>query len=290
MPEGQGQGVPEVPPQFRRQDPAALTRVTLDGAPPVGGAVDQGVVFPTGVTPDEDIVWTDPDNPDAPLPGLEETLSSAGSQRGPWEVSHTEARRAAVRQGKPLLIWFTDTKRSPTCQTLSRELFSTPDFDAWANGNVVRLRLDYNVSGAGGGYDDKMDDRLRKKAYLESLKKRYNAGGFPTVLVMAPDGTVTGRYRGYRRGAPDFYWGRLKNAVRTAVEQQEDWLERMTKKGYRTWTDRKGRTLFAKLLRYYESGEMILVEPDGRRLRAKEKSLSDADRRWIAGERAKRRP
>ena len=82
IPEGQGRGLPEVPPQFRKQDPAALTRVTLEGDPPAGGAVDQGVVFPTGVTPDEDIVWTDPDNPDAPLPGLEETLSESGNNRG----------------------------------------------------------------------------------------------------------------------------------------------------------------------------------------------------------------
>jgi hypothetical protein len=33
---------------------------------------------------------------------------------------------------------------------------------------------------------------------------------------------------------------------------------------------------------------MILIEPDGKRLKAEEKNLSGADRAWIAAEKAKR--
>ena len=61
----------------------------------------------------------------------------------------------------------------------------------------------------------------------------------------------------------------------------------MSKKGYRTWTDTKDRTLFARLLRY-KDGEMILIEPDGRRLKAKESNLSEGDQQWIRSEQAKR--
>jgi hypothetical protein len=45
--------------------------------------------------------------------------------------------------------------------------------------------------------------------------------------------------------------------------------------------------VYAKLARY-SGGEMILIEPDGKRLKALEKNLSGVDRAWIAAEKAKR--
>ncbi|MDE0825765.1 MAG: thioredoxin family protein [Akkermansiaceae bacterium] len=259
-----------------------LARVSLDG--PGGGGFPTEVAagpLPVGLPADEDIAWTDPDNPEAPLEGMEASLASQGEQVGGWETSYTEATRNAVRKGRPILIWFTDTKRSPLCKSLSAEVFSDPSFDAWAFENLVRLRIDFNVTGKSE------DEELRKKAYLAKLKKRYKVSGLPMVLVMAPDGTVTGRYKGYRQGEGEFYWGRIKNATITAQRQQVAWMAAMKKKGYRVWKNRKGKQVFARLLRY-SKGEMLLVEPRGKRLLAKEKQLSDDDRAWIQSERAKR--
>lgn len=277
-------GVPEVPAHLRAQSEGGgvtpLTRVSLDGEGgfPTGVA---GAPLPAGIPSDDEISWTDPDNPDAPLEGMEASLASQGDQVGGWEVSYTEATRRAVREGRPILIWFTDTKRSPMCKSLSAEVFSDPAFDAWAYEHLIRLRVDFNVTGK----DE--DEELRKKAYLAKLKKRYKVMGLPMVLVMAPDGTVTGRYKGYRRGEGEFYWGRIKNATITAEEQQVKWMASMKKKGYRVWKNRKGKQVFARLLRY-RMGELLLVEPSGKRLLAKEKQLSDDDRAWIQSELAKR--
>ena len=209
--------------------------------------------------------------------------SAAGAGRYPWLTDLDEAREIAAGEGKPMLVWFTSTMqgRSPLCRYLSAELFSTPDFESWAEEKLVRLRLDFNVKG------DNEDEELRKKAYLEALKKRYKANGLPMVLVMAPDGTVTGRYKGYKRGGAAFYFGRLKSAVEAAERHQESWVKKMERKGYRTWTGRKGNKIFARLLRYLE-GELLLVEPDGRKFRASEKNLSDEDRLWIASQKSKR--
>lgn len=277
--------LPEVPPELRSgyasQSPVARVSVEDGTALPEMGVNGPGAATPMGITPDEDIEWTDPDNPDAPLPGLEETLA-ATAKSGPWEVSYTAARKLAMREGKPLVVWFTNTLSSPLCKFLSAEVFSTAAFESWAGENTVRLRLDFNVKG------ESEDEELRKEHYLEVLKKRYKANGLPLVLVMASDGTVIGRYKGYKRGEPDFYLGRLKHAAKTAEKHQKKWVKEMEAKGYRTWTGRRGnKEIFAKLLRYQADG-LLMVEPDGRKFRAQEKNLSDRDRLWIQAQKNKR--
>lgn len=261
------------------QDPAVIESQA-------GGGGSSG---PGLLTPEEDIVWTDPDNPDAALPGLEDIIR-ANKKRGSWEESYTIARKRAQREGKPLLMWFTDSRRSAVCKKLSSELFATADFDSWAEDNVVRLRLDFDVKrGGGGDLQDQMDTEARKKDYLESLEKRFNARGKPHVLVLAPDGATMLRQRGYKPDSSEFYWGKLKHAAIVAQRHYGDWKEGLEKKGYRDWESRGSDfKIFAKLVRYRE-GELILVEPDGKRFTTKESNLSEGDRLWIAGEKARRR-
>ena len=235
---------------------------------------------------ERDLMWTDPDNPEKSMEGLEEVMAE-GSRQGPWYLSYSEARRIAMRSGKPILVWFTDTRFSPLCRSLDGEVFSAASFGEWASGELVRLRLDFNVTGAGNDQGrSAMDDKIRKENYLQSLKRRYKILGFPTVMVITPDGRVVARYRGYKKSYFDFYLARLKNDTRRAVQLHHEWREGMMRRGYREWTDRRGRKVFAKLARYRD-GELILVEPDGKRILARENKLSAGDRAWILQQKAK---
>ncbi len=222
--------------------------------------------------PDE-LVWTDPDDPDAEIPELQ-GLMAVAPQRGPWRESENEALRESKQSGKPVLIWFTDSNRSAACKSLSAGLLTTSDFDVWASENTVRLIVDQSVKGKD------IDDDARKKIYVRNLKKKYNARGYPTLMVLAPSGEVIGRYKGYRKGKEDFIFGQVKQGVMLAKERQKAWKESLKRKGYRDWSDGKGRTIFAKLAAY-KDGDMILVEPDGQRARTKEKNVSAGDRVWI---------
>jgi len=259
---------------FEGEDPALRSRRQNNGS------------NTTILTPEEDIVFTNPDDPDAPLPGLEDLILE-NKDNAAWSESYSDAKKHSQREGKPLLIWFTDSKRSPVCKTLSRELFSTPEFESWAVEEVVRLRLDFNIKDDGKG-DNQMDREIRKKDYLKMLEKRFKATGKPHVLVLAPDGTNMGRYRGYRPNSADFFFGKLKHSAILARKHHTDWVKAKEKQGYRTWHKRRGDfTVFAKLVRY-RRGEMILVEPDGGHFKTKESNLSDEDRLWLAGQQARR--
>jgi thioredoxin-related protein len=271
-----------IPPQLRAKN--------QDGGSPVvpGGNAPNPATAPI-LTPDEDIVFTDPDNPDAKLPELSTLL--AAPKRGPWEESETIAKQRAAREGKPLLIWFTDSARSPMCKALAQELFATPDFEQWATEKLIRLRIDAHVqeNNPDLSLGEKETRLVDLKNYVASMKKRYKVLGQPSVLMLNPSGEVIGRYRGYKRGEADYFWGLLKHGEAVSANAYQSWRAGLEKKGYRQWQDRKERKVFAKLTGF-SNGTLTLIEPDGTRSRTQENLLSDKDRAWIAEQKKPRNP
>jgi hypothetical protein len=267
-------GASGVPPQLR-------SKTAADPGTPVvaaGNASDKPLI---GLTPEEDIVYTDPDNPDAGIPELATLLSAP--KRGPWENSETIARQLSAREGKAMLIWFTDSESSPMCKALSQELFSTNEFGNWATEKLVRLRVDAvtKITDPNMSIDDAQDRQLRVRDYNQALKKRYKVMGYPSLIMLNPSGEVIGRYRGYKRGEAEMLWGQLKHAEAVSAESYKGWRGNLEKKGYREWQDRRERKIFARLTSY-SNGTLSFIEPDGTRSRTKEENLSDKDRAWIA--------
>jgi len=272
-PEASPFGPTGIPPQLRGKSPEA-------GTPVIPGGNQPPIPIPKNITPEEDILFTDPDNPDGGLPELSAILEAPKVKS--WEESETNARKRAVREGKPILVWFTDSARSPMCKALSQELFSTNDFEKWADEKIIRLRVDSNVTITEGSLsmDERTHQETQRRDYVEGMKKRYKILGAPVVLMLNPSGEVIGRYRGYKRGDANFLWGQLKHSQAVSQTAYESWRSGLEKKGYREWQDRKGRKIFAKL-KSYSKGELILIEPDGTRSRTREGVLSEADRDWI---------
>jgi hypothetical protein len=253
---------------MRKQDPAA----TPASLPPVE------------LTAEDDIVFTDPDNPDASLPELSTLLAAAPRRRGPWEQSESIAKRLAVREGKPLLIWFTDSSgRSPMCKAISEELFKKPEFEEWASEKIIRLRVDANVvlEDEDLTLGEKETKLIERERYVNRLKKQYKVLGQPVVVMLNPAGEKIGQYRGYKRGDADFTWGLIKQAEVASTHATKSWRASLEQKGYREWSDVQDRNVFAKLVRYSE-GTLTLIEPDGTRSRTHENRLSEKDRAWIA--------
>lgn len=222
---------------------------------------------------EEDIVWA-PENPDVPIAELAGIVVDDDNPVDDWYVDYKKALQRSRQDGKPLMIWFTSSRNSPFCKALSNELFSKSEFDSWASDHLVRLRVDSTVKG-------KTDaDRVEKRKYVESLKKRHKVMGHPVVVVLSPRGTEFGKYRGYKSGGADIYWGRLKNATRGAQIDYSSWRDDMESKGYRVWHSAKGNSVFAKASRYRE-GNLWLIEPDGKKSMTTVNRLSNEDRMYI---------
>jgi thioredoxin-related protein len=262
-----------VPPQLRAR--------TVDPGTPVA-TLPNGLTNKQALnlTPQEDIVYTDPDNPEAGIPELGDLLSQV--KRGPWEQSETIAKKRSVREGKPLLIWFTDSQSNPLCKAVSQELFATDDFGKWATEKLVRLKVDTFISVDDSDPDADQSENRRSQInhYNDAIKKRYKVMGFPSLVMLSPSGEVVGTYRGYKRGDSVLLWGKLKHAEAISAESYKSWRSGLEKKGYRDWHDRKERKVFARLTSY-SAGTLALIEPDGTRSRTTEDKLSDPDREWI---------
>lgn len=258
------------------------------GFPDGGTAVKPGGNFnPAAITKQEDIAWTDPDNPDAGVPELDKVLATP--KKGEWLESEAMARRQAARENKLMLIFFCDSARNTLSKNLDEELLSSPDFDAWAKDKFIKLRVDANERG--GSKDLSFKEQEERAAFLRNqmteLQKRYKVIGQPAVIILTPDGDVSGRYRGYKTGQRDWFWGVIKQGEVAASKRRADWRKEMEGKGYREWQDRQGRKVFAKLTSYHQ-GELTLVEPDGLRSKTQESRLSEQDRAWIQQQKAAR--
>ena len=262
-----------IPSFLRANEPAPTATVTPGG---------NSRRNPAGLkhTPIEDIMFTKDAADSDQLAELSELLAAPKPKI--WEESDTVARRRSTLEGKPLLIWFTNSKFSPNCKALESELFARPDFGTWANEKLVRLKVDvgFQCTDMSLSMDERKERETEVKHYNAALKKRYRVMGHPTLVLLNPSGEVLGRWSGYKNGTADFTWGLLKHGEGISTRNYQAWRAGLEKKGYRDWKDRVDRKVFAKLIAY-EKGDLILIDPDGSRFRTNENKLCDADQKWI---------
>jgi thioredoxin-related protein len=109
----------------------------------------------------------------------------------PWLENVPQAAQQAQSENKLLLLDFTGSDWCGWCKKLDAETFSTPEFLDYAGKNLVLVQLDFPRR------KSQTDDL--KEANNE-LKEKYAVQGFPTVILMKPDGTVLWKQTGYLPG------------------------------------------------------------------------------------------
>jgi len=109
-----------------------------------------------------------------------------------WAADFDVAVQQAREEGKNLLIDFTGSDWCSWCIKLHDEVFSKEEFMSYATENYVLVALDYPRS-------DEAKARVPNPERNQELAAKYEISGFPTVLLMTPDGDVFGR-TGYQPG------------------------------------------------------------------------------------------
>ena len=226
---------------------------------------------------DEELIWTDPDNPDAEIPGLTDAFENR-LQGNTWQLNFTNAVRMARRQEMPLVIWFHDSVLSSRSKELGEDYLNTKEFDAFCHNRVVRLRLDAGASISDTGADNAPYSYQK----INALKKSYGLKEKPAVAVVSPNGRIVARLDGYDGHMPAFR-AELTEGVARAEQEYRSYKEKLRARGYRDWHARRGsKSIFAKVMRVDDAkGVVYLKESGGRTSRTRLSNLSEEDVEYL---------
>jgi thioredoxin-related protein len=230
----------------------------------------------------KELLWTNADDMFKKDELLEKIL--AAPKRQIWEKTEEQALRTARREGKCVMIWFTDQASNTQSKKLNEELFRKQDFGNWAKENILRLMVDQSALASKG---EKRDGEVVLENQVIAMKKKYKILGAPNIVILSPTGQMLTKLRGYKSGTAVTLWGQIKYNVGVGNTQYAAWLKSLEKRDFRVWQDRQERKVVAKLLHYHK-GELVMIEPDGTRFRTDEKKLCSEDQSWIAQEKQKR--
>ena len=106
------------------------------------------------------------------------TTVSASAQELTWHTDMSKASEFAIKEKKPLLMFFTGSDWCGWCIRLQNEVFKTDEFKKWANENVVLVELDFPKR-------TPQDDNI--KAQNRQLQSMFKVRGYPTIWFVNPE-------------------------------------------------------------------------------------------------------
>jgi protein disulfide-isomerase len=221
-----------------------------------------------------------------------------------WETDFAKAAQSAKASNRYLLLDFTGSDWCGWCMKLDAEVFSKKPFKEYAEANLVCVEVDFPR-------EKKLRKELREQN--EKLAKEYGVRGYPTIVLLDPDGKKVGT-TGYEEGGPAKYVENLKGIIDphrksngvpapTALAADKGRsaaggrlalpstpiapvarpapLARNENREVRTWTSVSGATIQASLVE--EVGPLlVLKKEDGSRVKILLQQLGEADRDYVA--------
>ena len=118
-----------------------------------------------------------------------------------WLTDLPKAEAQAKAENKIVLLDFTGSDWCGWCIKFKKEVFDTPEFQAYAAKNVVLVELDYPHKKV------QADDLKKANA---ALNKKFDVHGYPTLVVLDKGGKEIGRQVGYAAGGPQAFIAKLE--------------------------------------------------------------------------------
>lgn len=110
-----------------------------------------------------------------------------------WVTDYNAALATAVKENKKVLLDFTGSDWCGWCIKLKKETFDQPAFKEYADKNLVTVEIDFPQRKT-------LDPQLQKQN--NALQEQYQVQGFPTLVLLDPQGKVIKQESGYIPGGP----------------------------------------------------------------------------------------
>jgi thioredoxin-related protein len=127
-----------------------------------------------------------------------------------WETDFKKASSVAKASGKYMLLDFSGSDWCGWCIRLEKEVFSQDAFKDFAKENLVCVLVDFPRA--------KEQSKELKQQNMD-LARKYDIKGYPTVIILSPDGEPVAK-TGYLQGGPWEYARHLKKIIEDFREKQ----------------------------------------------------------------------
>lgn len=120
-----------------------------------------------------------------------------------WLTDFEKAKQQAEEQNRPILADFSGSDWCGWCIRLKKEVFSKNEFKEFAEEELVLLLVDFPRN---------KEQSAEVKQQNQKLAQKYGVKGFPTILLLNPEGEKIER-TGYKRGGAEKYVEHLKKLL-----------------------------------------------------------------------------
>ncbi len=120
-----------------------------------------------------------------------------------WGTDLPAALAQAKKEKKLVVMDFTGSDWCGWCIKLKKEVFDTADFAKYAKENLVLVEVDFPSK-------KKLSAELKKAN--DALKDKYEANGYPTIVVLNGEGKQVWKQVGYMAGGPKAWTEKLDAA------------------------------------------------------------------------------
>ena len=111
-----------------------------------------------------------------------------------WQTDYSAALEQAGKENKMVLLDFTGSDWCGWCIKLKKDTFSKPEFQKFAEGSLVLVELDF---------PRKKEQSAELKKQNQELAEKFGIEGFPTLVLLDPQGKEAARNVGYLPGGPE---------------------------------------------------------------------------------------
>ncbi len=122
-----------------------------------------------------------------------------------WTDDFEQAMIEAKSTGKYVIADFTGSDWCRWCVRLEKEVFETAPFQEWSVKNAILLKVDFPRNTPQSSRVKLQNKKLAQK-YEKEIK------GYPTILVLDPEGNVVAR-TGYVKGGPKAWLAELESQL-----------------------------------------------------------------------------
>jgi protein disulfide-isomerase len=108
-----------------------------------------------------------------------------------WSTDYEASIAQAAASKKAILLEFTGSDWCPPCMKQNKDVFEQSAFEDYAKDKLVLVKLDFPRR-------KEQDPALKERN--QKLSTQYGVEGFPTIILLSPEGKELARQVGYGGG------------------------------------------------------------------------------------------